>query len=708
MKHLVKFSDVDNANECGNLGLYSAHVDFVNGKKIVNFKRKKRRKKFYALFDNDGAMCFPAKNEILYTSISGTVVNPNPYISGSTAETPSIISNTYENGVGKIVFDRNITEIWDGAFSAQTTITHMMIPNTVERIGHSAFRRCKIESFEMPENIKIIDDWAFRQCSSLRHTYLPDTIESIGEYAFANCTALEEFNFPSGITKINNYTLSTCRNIKEIEIPNSVTEIGNRAFASMGISELQIPSSVTKIGNGLCYGCSSLTYVTIPESVSDIDTDYMFYNCKNLTGCSFPHELTDIGNYMFALDGKINISDCIRYAVNIGNYAFSGCPSQEITMQDVTKSIGDYSFYNPSGQTIKHLSSSLENIGTHSLTRSTFMEPHLYIQNNCTVGDYAFYAISGSTAITIGEYVHAGIWAFRGLKDTKEITVGMGSTFGDFAFSYCNNLERFNDGGVYAIGRDGFNQCFKLKNVVTSHYMKRIEEWTYFYCSGITGTITIPEGVEFVGDGAFSNIYLVHNLVLPSTLASVIGKSFIIQNLSAINISSANTVYDCRNNCNAIIETASNKLVRACNGTTIPDSIVEIGDYAYSYASSVRTIDVPSSVKKVGAHAFSNLPLLNLVNFTEGLEELGDYAFDSDSNLWTITVPSTLKKVGDRAFNANCGWVKFLGSTPPELNNNRSPFRSDWNKPIYVPIEAVETYKTAWSDIIDTDLIEGR
>ncbi|MGP1503778.1 MAG: leucine-rich repeat domain-containing protein, partial [Treponema sp.] len=85
---------------------------------------------------------------------------------------------------------------------------------------------------------------------------------------------------------IGDWAFSNCTSLTTITIPNSVTEIGNRAFSyCTSLTTITIPNSITEIGEGTFYGCGSLTTITIPNSVTKIG-DWAFENCTSLTSAT--------------------------------------------------------------------------------------------------------------------------------------------------------------------------------------------------------------------------------------------------------------------------------------------------------------------------------------------------------------------------------------------------------------------------------------
>ncbi|MBQ6237201.1 MAG: leucine-rich repeat domain-containing protein [Bacteroidales bacterium] len=111
--------------------------------------------------------------------------------------------------------------------------------------------------------------------------------------------------------------------------------------------------------------------------------------------------------------------------------------------------------------------------------------------------------------------------------------------------------------------------------------------------------------------------------------------------LSTITIDPENTVFDSRNDCNAIIETSSNTLIVGCNNTVIPNSIVEIGDGAFNKYSGLTSMTIPNSVIKIGNSAFSNCTGLISLTIPNSVTKIGNYAFSNCTGL--ISLVSTKK-----------------------------------------------------------------
>lgn len=174
----------------------------------------------------------------------------------------------------------------------------------------------------------------------------------------------------------------------------------------------------------------------------------------------------------------------------------------------------------------------------------------------------------------------------------------------------------------------------------------------FWNCDGLT-SITIPNSVTAIGDEAFAYC---------SGLTSIIVKS-------------GNNIYDSRDNCNAIIETASNKLIAGCSATVIPNSVTTIGDYAFYFCKGLTSINIPNGVTAIGYYAFG-------------------YCY----NLTTVIIPSSVTAIGDFAFYScnNLTDLFCYAENVPSAENGT--FVGDFT--LHVPAASISAYKSQapWSD----------
>ena len=192
--------------------------------------------------------------------------------------------------------------ICDDAFSKCSSLTSIVISNSVPSIGDWAFSDCtSLSNIVIPNSVTSIGEGAFSSCTSLSNIVIPDSVTRIGNLAFSNCTSLSNIVISDSVTNIGDDVFYQCSSLTSIVIPNSVTCVGDEAFCNCrSLSNIVIPNSVTSIGVSVFWGCSSLVNMDIPDSVTRIG-DWAFVNCSNLSYDLKQELISRFGDELFKL-----------------------------------------------------------------------------------------------------------------------------------------------------------------------------------------------------------------------------------------------------------------------------------------------------------------------------------------------------------------------------------------------------------------------
>ena len=200
---------------------------------------------------------------------------------------------------------------------------------------------------------------------------------------------------------------------------------------------------------------------------------------------------------------------------------------------------------------------------------------------------------------------------------------------------------------VTSIGNWAFGSCYGLTSVIIPNSVTSIGSRAFAECSGLT-SITIPNSVTSIGSYGDYAFY---------------GCS----SLTSITVEEGNTVYDSRNNCNAIIKTKSNSIILGCKNTMIPNSVTRIGSGAFSGCSGLTSITIPNSVTNIDDDAFKNCSGLNSITIPNSVTRIGRSAFIGCSGLTSITIPNSVTSIGSSAFQ-NCSGLTSI-TIPNSVTN---------------------------------------
>lgn len=401
----------------------------------------------------------------------------------------------------------------------------------------------------------------------------------------------------------------------------------------------------------------------------DFTVGGIYYN-KSGTNAIVTYKTTSYNSY----SGSITIPSTVTYSgttynvKTIGDYAFRDCSGlTSITLPNTITSIGQYAFYNCTGLTSITIPSSVTSIDQG-----------------------AFFCCSGLTQVNITD-----------LNAWCKISFGGPTYFCNPLYYahhlYLNNVEVTEvvfPNTITSISNHVFTGCYSLTRVTIPSSVRTIGDYAFQLCTALT-SVTIPNSVTTIGKYAFSSCYALTNLSIGNSVTSInYGAFFYDRGLTSISVSSGNTVYDSREGCNAIIETASNKLLYGCMNTIIPNTVKTIGVRAFNGCTGLTSITIPESVITINDSAFYNCN--NMVNATIGnsVKTIGANVFRSCTKLASVTIGSSVTTIGDNTFNgcSALASVTCLATTPPTIQEYTFNPYPDM---LYVPMESVDAYNTA-------------
>jgi serine/threonine protein kinase len=464
------------------------------------------------------------------------------------------------------------TEIYKNAFSNCTSLTKIVIPISIKKIGHEAFYGCK----------------------SLRDVYIPNSVTTIGKRAFKCCDKLKSIEIPNSITLIAECLFDWCTNLNNVVIPKSVEKIDNWAFENCkNLKSITILNSGLLFGEDVFFGCDNLCSIFVPigtkkrfERLLPKYKDKLIENGENLSTNYTDDDMRDAWcdefGAIYSRDRKRLLKCPIIKAYSIkegtkviADRAFKGCTEiQDVIIPTSVELIGAQAFdscRNLERIAIPH-SVKLISEGCFdscsSLQEIKIPEGITKIEDRTFEGCYKLHKILlPDSLLEIGSYAFS-ICSISELELPKHLT-----TIGYHAFWKASITKLVVPNSVNRIDAGAFWNCSSLESITLPPSISEIKEETFFFCTKL-GLIKLPKSVKRIGRSAFDGAKSLKKVIVPEGVTRIEYAAF--------------------STCSSLEE------------ISLPNSVTYVGDKVFIDCPKLKKICVPTGAKEIFAKLIPN------------------------------------------------------------------------------------------------------
>ncbi len=542
-----------------------------------------------------------------------------------------------------------VKQIKQRAFYNNTTLTEILIPESITSIGNYAFynatalEKLAFNAVNMADmsswnyvfyqagknsggvevtigkNVQQIPAYLFNPSSN---DYVPNIRSVIfeaqsqcirvGGSAFYCCKANISLSSLTKLKTIESAAFANCTGIVgSVVLPESVDSVGRGAFAGCTkMTELHVPAGTTNLGQPDFSGCTALTAIWVDENNS--------YYCSDSKGVLYNKDMTSLEAVPKRLSSTYAVADS---TTKIAFRAFAECT--ELT-----------EIYIPKG--VKNMDNAFSNAISYGVG----------LFNGCT----------GLTAIWVDEENTAYCSDAQGVVYNKDMTTlvivppGRGGSFvipdtvsnlSSGVFNGCTKLEAVSiPASLTYIPSQTFMGCASLAQISLPNTLTSIGDYAFADCTSLKH-VDIPEGIKVIWSSVFNGCTSLESVTIPSTVVRIEQGAF----------------YNCTALQNVLIPDKVTSIgssafsgCAALESITIPNSVTSIGEAAFMNCSLLKEVTIPGAVTSIGASAFRYCTGVETITISEGVQTVGDYSFNGCTNLKTVYIPVSVTDLGYYAF----------------------------------------------------------
>ncbi len=465
-----------------------------------------------------------------------------------------------------------------------------------------------------------------------------------------NIKSFDELRFFTSLASIPDYAFEDCGSLKSVTLPENISRIGSGAFRNcVSLESINLPSTVTEIQDHALENCSSLQELGLPEALESLG-DYALSGLSGVESIDLPENVTP-GRGTFKGWRSLSGIQIPSNWTELPDEAFEKCSSiSEIIVPDNIIRLGRSCFQECGSLTSISLPDGLQYIKSYAFQDCSSLVS-INIPDNAEIdksdGNYGLFCrCSSLTSVSI-----PSSWR----------------EFGDGYFDGCSSLTSFTvPEGITRLGGGCFQNCVSLVSIDLPESLLAINENSFYGCTSLS-SIEIPSKIKELEQGVFNGCSSLENVVLPDGIIAIGSKTDTNGPLG---------------NCTSL------------KSIDIPESVTFIGSYAFC-GSGLESIHLGDNISYIGVAAFERCPLEEMT-LPGNLTILNSGVVDS-RRLSEITIPAKVQTI-IAMYPGNVDSITLLSITPPDYCDLSGI--PDNACPIFVPAEAVDSYKNApgWSE----------
>ncbi len=559
--------------------------------------------------------------------------------------------------------------------------TEVTVPSGVRVIDNYAFTGQNITGIHLPDTVERIGDYAFRRCRELATVRMSENLKYIGVNAFADCRALTSVTLPDSLTQLEIGCFSGCLSLTELHLPKAITSIPMHFCGGSGLTTLKVPETVTSIEMGAFANCQNLQSVALSKPLQIIHS--AFFGCKSLPYLLLPEGTKVMGSepskntLLIPAERYENLSEAPAFSDANVLYTIGTTDAVEYKIV-FSKKLRDLGTMNKKGvlnrKNYDHFLSTNEAkipapilnlamlcrlrwpIELEESKKTLFIET--LIKNIKKVAVYANLCPEDgmiSTLEEIGALTDKNKKALLPLMGIGEVpkkkaakSVSEDGTKTPAQLKKEWNVKKLEDGTLRLTSYKGTDTVIEIPAAIgkdpvssigaeclTCGVFSRASEEQIAQREKITSVI-IPEGITEICDRAFFQCKALESVTFPSTIKTIGEYAFAhCAKLKGVSLPKEVSM--------------ERGVFTGCSALADESGFVIIGDTLFGYYADGNDVEIPAHIKRISDFAFWQLPKLTSVTFPQGLKSIPPRCIYDCRNLKFVTIPPSVTDIASHA-----------------------------------------------------------